>query len=340
MNGFAWVHNPHSRKTEEINSMPIDNVCRRCKDKLEWRKKYRKYKPLTQPSTCNGCKKKNIRAAYHTKCSSCRQAGGKDLCGICFKEPCLRGQISRDLSIEEACAAKGPMKLREKKAFIRKLQREQEGKDEKIGGGGGGGGGGESCDEFTDSDSSADEDENDLASAANVQEVTMHHVDPAKSIMLKNPSVTKDGDGFVIQGGGDSPLENGGGAFEEVSFLFTNNEKVTMKNPEVVRSGNMFLVKSGKSEEQEQEQEQEPPVDMEAMKADMIAAFSSQKVCNFAAGVAQGEVAEGGNAAAAVKIQKNEGGAPTAEADEPDPFEPGNDMFGCSSAKNFPKFKF
>lgn len=46
-------------------------VCKRCHDKIEWRKNYRKYKPLSQPSKCNLCQKKNVIAAYHTICSGC-----------------------------------------------------------------------------------------------------------------------------------------------------------------------------------------------------------------------------------------------------------------------------
>merc|ERR1712232_1225726 len=34
-------------------------------------KKYRKYKPRTQPGKCNVCGQKNIMAAYHTICTKC-----------------------------------------------------------------------------------------------------------------------------------------------------------------------------------------------------------------------------------------------------------------------------
>lgn len=49
----------------------MECVCQRCKDKLEWRKKYRKYKPRTQPGSCNICKQKRVLAAYHTICRKC-----------------------------------------------------------------------------------------------------------------------------------------------------------------------------------------------------------------------------------------------------------------------------
>lgn len=70
-NTFAFIHNPKSKTTATILASANVRVCRRCHDKIEWRKTYRKYKPRTQPGTCNGCKKRNVKAAYHTLCGSC-----------------------------------------------------------------------------------------------------------------------------------------------------------------------------------------------------------------------------------------------------------------------------
>jgi hypothetical protein len=70
-NAVAFHHNPKSKKTAHILSLPIQHVCGKCKEKLEWRKQYRKYKPLTQATKCNACEKRNVVAAYHTICSDC-----------------------------------------------------------------------------------------------------------------------------------------------------------------------------------------------------------------------------------------------------------------------------
>lgn len=71
-NTFAFRHNPKSKTTAKILATPIQHCCRRCHEKLEWRKKYRKYKPLSKhPSSCNLCEKRNITAAYHTVCTNC-----------------------------------------------------------------------------------------------------------------------------------------------------------------------------------------------------------------------------------------------------------------------------
>mmetsp|Transcript_22146 Transcript_22146/g.61636 ORF Transcript_22146/g.61636 Transcript_22146/m.61636 type:complete len:141 (+) Transcript_22146:146-568(+) len=70
-NRFAFQHNPCSKKTEKILGLKNIHVCQRCSDKIEWRKKYRKYKPRTQPGTCNECRRRNVKAAYHTICEKC-----------------------------------------------------------------------------------------------------------------------------------------------------------------------------------------------------------------------------------------------------------------------------
>mmetsp|Transcript_15525 Transcript_15525/g.18928 ORF Transcript_15525/g.18928 Transcript_15525/m.18928 type:complete len:287 (+) Transcript_15525:79-939(+) len=70
-NAFAFRHNPKSKLTAKILASPVEGLCRRCHEKIEWRKKYRKYKPLTQPSKCNICMQRNITAAYHSICQSC-----------------------------------------------------------------------------------------------------------------------------------------------------------------------------------------------------------------------------------------------------------------------------
>lgn len=70
-NTFAFKHNPNSRKTQKILEMPNTHVCRRCHDKIEWRKQYRKYKPRTQPGKCNICQQRRVMAAYHTVCETC-----------------------------------------------------------------------------------------------------------------------------------------------------------------------------------------------------------------------------------------------------------------------------
>lgn len=49
-NSVAFKHNKGSKKTAKILSLPNQGLCKRCWDKIEWRKKYRKYKPLKAPT--------------------------------------------------------------------------------------------------------------------------------------------------------------------------------------------------------------------------------------------------------------------------------------------------
>lgn len=54
-NKFAFKNDLHdsSEKIKKLNSMSINEVCKKCKDVIEWKIKYRKYKPLTKPGICN-----------------------------------------------------------------------------------------------------------------------------------------------------------------------------------------------------------------------------------------------------------------------------------------------
>jgi len=70
-NTYAFKHNKSSKLTKVISRVPLDNLCKRCLDQLEWRIDYRKYKPLSAPSRCNSCLEKTIYKAYRTICDKC-----------------------------------------------------------------------------------------------------------------------------------------------------------------------------------------------------------------------------------------------------------------------------
>lgn len=157
-NKFAFRHNPKSKLTAKIADMPNQYVCRRCHDKIEWRKQYRKYKPRTQPGTCNFCRKRNVLAAYHTICQACttsdkarRVLKGENLaitesstkeeepkravsntnddririCAICAKEKALPDPTEEE-EISEIISKLGPMSLRQKRTIERQLRKERE----------------------------------------------------------------------------------------------------------------------------------------------------------------------------------------------------------------------
>lgn len=72
-----------SRKTKFLNALEVTGVCARCKSVIEWKIKYKKYKPLTAPSKCVGCSEKTVKYAYHMLCSKC--AAMKKSCAKCCK---------------------------------------------------------------------------------------------------------------------------------------------------------------------------------------------------------------------------------------------------------------
>lgn len=56
-------------------------MCQKCRDKVEWRFRYDKYKPLKAPGTCSDCRQKKITKAYRTLCDDCSKR--RKQCGSC-----------------------------------------------------------------------------------------------------------------------------------------------------------------------------------------------------------------------------------------------------------------
>ncbi|KAL4689432.1 hypothetical protein H8959_012223, partial [Pygathrix nigripes] len=68
----------------KINAKLHDGVCQRCKEVLEWRVKYSKYKPLTKPKKCVKCLQKTVKDSYHIMCRPC--ACELEVCAKCGKK--------------------------------------------------------------------------------------------------------------------------------------------------------------------------------------------------------------------------------------------------------------
>lgn len=83
-NRAAFRHNPSSRLTKHILSLPINDLCPACEEQIEWRKRFRKYKPLTVPKRCVKCQEKGaIKEAYHVICRACCRKENK--CAKCLE---------------------------------------------------------------------------------------------------------------------------------------------------------------------------------------------------------------------------------------------------------------
>ncbi|XP_071780823.2 uncharacterized protein C9orf85 homolog [Centroberyx gerrardi] len=71
-------------QVKKAKSKTHDGLCQHCKDVLEWKVKYNKYKSLTQPRKCVKCSQKAVKDAYHVICKPCSLQ--LELCAKCGKK--------------------------------------------------------------------------------------------------------------------------------------------------------------------------------------------------------------------------------------------------------------
>ncbi|KAK3032549.1 hypothetical protein RJ639_036788 [Escallonia herrerae] len=103
-NKYAWKPNAGVKINEtEVGGRfrplsEVTGVCLRCKEQIEWKRKYGKYKPLTEPAKCQRCSKRAVRQAYHNLCNACAKEHN-----VCAKCSCrVERIIGRDSSEVEA----------------------------------------------------------------------------------------------------------------------------------------------------------------------------------------------------------------------------------------------
>lgn len=73
-----------TNKIKRLNAIVLEGVCKRCKEVLEWKIKYSKYKPLSQHRRCVKCLQKTVKDSYHIMCKPC--AFKLELCAKCGKK--------------------------------------------------------------------------------------------------------------------------------------------------------------------------------------------------------------------------------------------------------------
>nr|CAB3478379.1 unnamed protein product [Digitaria exilis] len=85
-NTYAWKPNLNQKINETEPGgrfrplAEITGVCQRCRDQIDWKRRYGKYKQIVEPAKCQKCGKRAVRQAYHNVCRDC----SKNL-GICAK---------------------------------------------------------------------------------------------------------------------------------------------------------------------------------------------------------------------------------------------------------------
>ncbi|KAM3966703.1 uncharacterized protein C9orf85 homolog [Aphomia sociella] len=126
-NKTAFKNDLHdtSHKTKFLNSMEVKGVCKRCKDILEWKIKFKKYKPLTAPRKCVGCEQKSIKYAYHLLCTNC--ASEKTVCAKCckpFNESETEEESNEEKNIQQML--KG-LPERKRRSILRYISKQEDG---------------------------------------------------------------------------------------------------------------------------------------------------------------------------------------------------------------------
>ncbi|KVH92638.1 Protein of unknown function DUF2039 [Cynara cardunculus var. scolymus] len=103
-NKYAWKPNAGVKINEtEVGGRfrplsEITGVCPKCRDQIEWKRKYGKYKPLSEPAKCQKCTKRAVRQAYHNLCNACAREHN-----VCAKCSCrVERIVGRDATEVEA----------------------------------------------------------------------------------------------------------------------------------------------------------------------------------------------------------------------------------------------
>ncbi|KAK2837443.1 hypothetical protein Q5P01_014655 [Channa striata] len=97
-------------QVKKAQSKIHDGLCQHCKGVLEWKVKYNKYKPLTQPRKCVKCSQKMVKDAYHIICKPCSLQ--LDICCKCGKKEEIVIPVNSQLDKKEQEEDVGQRKTR------------------------------------------------------------------------------------------------------------------------------------------------------------------------------------------------------------------------------------
>ncbi|KAH9520274.1 hypothetical protein Btru_060406 [Bulinus truncatus] len=127
-NSKAFKNNLHdtSKKTKDINNVIPVGLCQRCKEIIEWKIKYKKYKPLSQPATCIRCHSKTVKRAYYTVCQPCSEQA--QVCGKCNSKQDVviqPGPSEKEKNIQDSQLKfeLQQLKERQRRAFFRHIEK-------------------------------------------------------------------------------------------------------------------------------------------------------------------------------------------------------------------------
>ncbi|XP_075145569.1 uncharacterized protein C9orf85 homolog [Haematobia irritans] len=139
-NRTVFKNDLHDKTPQQkrLNSLHISEVCQHCKGVIEWKIKYKKYKPLSQPKTCTKCQQKKIRKAYHVLCRDC--ALEARVCAKCMKsaeeveiepaQPTPEEELKLKVEMERLIKSFPERKRRAFLRYMEKGKKDQENKEE------------------------------------------------------------------------------------------------------------------------------------------------------------------------------------------------------------------
>ena len=134
LNENKFKHNTKSKKSEKIMALSHNGLCHRCHEKIEWKKKYRKYKAIKRSAKCYICEQMKVKRAYHTICDDCgKQQNCCVWCKLDFSKDGNKPKITREAreqiaqrESEKFENAISGLSERDKRTMRRRREREEE----------------------------------------------------------------------------------------------------------------------------------------------------------------------------------------------------------------------
>jgi len=142
-NSFAFKNDLHDKtpQMKKINQLNVCEVWERCKAQIEWKIKYKKYKPLSQAKTCIKCGNRTVKKAYHVACKDCSKK--EKICAKCLKsaaevaieppEPTPEEQLQLKVEMDRLIKSLPERKRRTFMRFMKKGKEVENNEDEDAG---------------------------------------------------------------------------------------------------------------------------------------------------------------------------------------------------------------
>ncbi|KAI9342561.1 hypothetical protein BDR26DRAFT_859177 [Obelidium mucronatum] len=136
-NTYAFQSDKYATHMAAITALPVQGLCKRCVEIIQWRKRMGQYKPLTVAKKCVSCSQKTVKEAYHILCNAC--ACNKNVCAKCQQAeeilPSSAAKTPAELQLEKQNEERllAAMTERQRRSYLRKLERGDDAGAQRIG---------------------------------------------------------------------------------------------------------------------------------------------------------------------------------------------------------------